>query len=125
MKIIIDYTKYLLLVILSCSLLTTWYGTETEIINVFPTYDNADSHSGESVWQSMRRQFTIDTRPDSAPVKAEIRKMLADGRINEILKKAVPYVYFIDQQTQARGLPAELALIPVRSEERRVGKDCC
>lgn len=117
-KIIIDYSKYLVLVILSCSLLTTWYGTETEVINVLPTYsESADGSSGESVWSSMRRQFKLDTRADTAPVQAEIRKLLADGRLNEILKSAVPYIYFIKKQTETRGLPAELALIPVIESE--------
>lgn len=120
MQLIINYTKYLILIILSCSLITTWYGTETEIINVLPAYNSGGSvtdNSGESIWQSMRRQFKLDTRSESAPVRAEIRKMLADGRINEILKAAIPYIYFIKQQTNARGLPAELALIPVIESE--------
>jgi len=120
MKIIIDYSKYLVIVILGCSLLTTWYGTETEVINVLPTYhssETANSRSGESVWHSMRRQFKLDTKPESARVQAEIRKMLADGRLNQILKAAIPYIYFIHKQTEARGLPAELALIPVIESE--------
>ncbi len=123
MQLIINYSKYLILIILSCSLLTTWYATETEVINLMPTayrdavvVDRGD-HPTETIWQNMSRQFKLDTRAQSAQVQAEIKKMLAEGRINVILRAAVPYIYFIHKQTEARHLPAELALIPVIESE--------
>lgn len=127
MQKIINFSKYLVLVILSCGLITTWYGTQTEVINLIPTtYERIDQggkeiqgarDNGESIWKSMSREFTLDTKTQSRQVQAEIRKMLADGRLNAILKAAVPYIYFIRQQTKARGLPTELALIPVIESE--------
>jgi len=134
MQTIMNFSKSLVIFILCCSLLTTWYGSETEVINLHPTTYHeisrkvsgstttailpaAPAKTGESIWHSMSRQFKLDTRAQSAQVQAEIRKMLAGGRINEILKAAIPYIYFIHKQTEARGLPAELALIPVIESE--------
>ena len=118
MQTIIDFSKYLVIIVLSCSLLTTWYATETEVINQIPTtyYDGSEGTNGSSgssdIWRSMSREFKLDTRAQTAQVQAEIRKLLAEGRLNEILEAAMPHIYFIHKQTQARGLPAELALIP-------------
>jgi len=122
MQSIINYSKYLVLVTLACSLLTTWFRTETEVISLMPAYTDSKKSttvaSDEStIWKSMSREFKLDTRVQSAQVQAEIRKMLADGRLESILKSAVPYIYFIYKQTEARGLPAELALIPVIESE--------
>jgi len=72
----------------------------------------------ESIWVSMSHEFKLDHQAESAQVKAEIRKLLAEqGKLYQILKAAAPYIYFIHQQTQLRGLPAELALIPVIESE--------
>lgn len=125
MQLIINLSKYLLLAVLSFSLLTTWYASETEVINLMPAsyaslYDSesANDDAGESVWNIMSRQFKLDTRTQSSQVQAEIRKLLADqDRLNHILKAALPYIYFIHKQTEARGLPAEIALIPVIESE--------
>jgi membrane-bound lytic murein transglycosylase D len=125
MQIISDISKLLLLALLSCSLITTWYVGETEIIKLTPRYSfptnetnvSEKNNSGESIWDSMRRDFKLDTKTQTSQVQAEIRKMLAEGRITAILKAAVPYIYFIRKQTEARGLPAEIALIPVIESE--------
>lgn len=121
MQLIINYSKYLVLIILSCSFLTTWFRTETEVISLLPAYQSSESttteSTGESIWQNMSSKFKLDTRTQTAQVQAEIRKMVAGGRIEAILKAAAPYIYFIHKQTEARGLPAELALIPVIESE--------
>lgn len=66
----------------------------------------------------MSRDFELDHKANYKQVQAEIRKLLADqDKLESILKAAQPYIYFIYKQTQARGLPAELALIPVIESE--------
>jgi len=73
---------------------------------------------GDTVWSSVSHDFRIDHKVDSAQVQAEIRKLLAErDKFTSILQAAGPYIYFIHQQTQARGLPAEIALIPVIESE--------
>ena len=117
---------------LSCTVLTTWYSSESEIIKmVAPTYidsyesteDDAEkpisvTKKSESIWNSISHEFKLDNRSQSTQVQAEIRKLLAEkDNLVKILKSAMPYIYFIHHQTKMRGLPAELALIPVIESE--------
>lgn len=78
----------------------------------------APSTETDSVWDNIGAQLKLNHRANSAQVRAEIRKLLADqGKLYSILKAAGPYIYFIHKQTEVRGLPAELALIPVIESE--------
>lgn len=120
MQIITNISKFLVLTVLTFSLLTNWYASEVEPFHFNFTDYSAENRSSTdaSLWDTMRNEFTIDNRAQSAQVQAEIHKLLADpGRLSHILKNAIPYIYFIHEQTTAHGLPAELALIPVIESE--------
>lgn len=74
--------------------------------------------STESVWQNISQALTMDHKVDSAEVQKQIKLLLANrAEFNRILSQAAPYIYFIYTQTQAKGLPAELALIPFIESE--------
>jgi membrane-bound lytic murein transglycosylase D len=80
--------------------------------------ENSSVKTVDSIWSSIRSEFTLDHKAQSSQVKAEIRKLLADReKLYSILKAAGPYIYYIHQQTQNRRLPAEIALIPVIESE--------
>ncbi|MBX3709104.1 MAG: transglycosylase SLT domain-containing protein [Gammaproteobacteria bacterium] len=120
MQLVTNITKYLILAVLSSYLLTTWYADETLVMNLTPANYSEGSvyDTEESVWDTLSREFSLDNRAQSAQVQAEIRKLLADqDRFYNILKAASPYIYFIHKQTKARGLPAEIALIPIIESE--------
>lgn len=69
--------------------------------------------SMNSIWTSIATDLELDHRIQTFQVKREITRLVADkNEFNRILKAAAPYIYFIHKQTQERGLPAELALIP-------------
>jgi membrane-bound lytic murein transglycosylase D len=71
-----------------------------------------------TVWNDISRDLNMDHKAQMQQVKVEIRKLLADqDKLNSILKAASPYIYFIHKQTQLRGLPGELALIPIIESE--------
>jgi len=71
-----------------------------------------------SIWKALRSDLKLDHRVESAQVKKEIRKILAEGdKLGKILQASGPYIHYIYQQVQARHLPAELALIPVIESE--------
>lgn len=79
---------------------------------------DAQTQTVGSIWESLRPELKLDHQVQLSQVQAEIRKILADReKLNSILNSAGPYLYFIYQQTKARGLPAELALIPVIESE--------
>ncbi len=135
MQLITYYKKYLFLAVLSCSLIivlmsdnpvvTEFNSTEIAWNNTTETLESESSNTqpstvkpAESVWSNMGRELMLDHQAQSTQVQAEIRKLLADReKLKQILKAAAPYIYFIRQQTEVRGLPAELALIPIIESE--------
>lgn len=132
MQSIINISKTVILALLTCSLLITWNGGNNEVTWKFtniedtglssPDYDDSSISNkpvnSESIWTSMSREFKLDHKTQSPAVQAEIHKILAEqGKFYSILQAAAPYIYYIHQQTVARGLPAELALIPVIESE--------
>ncbi len=76
-------------------------------------------NTANSVWNSISNDFMLDHKAESSSrVQAEIQKLLADQvKLRQILAAAGPYIYFIHNEVKARGLPAELALIPVIESE--------
>lgn len=80
------------------------------------TYDSIQSV--DSIWNNMSHELNLNHHTQSAAVQREIKRLVADqGRLYHILTAATPYIYYIYQQTQQHGLPAELALIPVIESE--------
>lgn len=128
MQLAQNISKYILLVVLSWFLLVTWHNKEPSMTDLAPIFGSiaepvvakpsAPKTTGTSIWNTISSDFKLDHRAQSSQVKAEIRKLLADQiKFNQILKAAGPYIYFIHSQTQAKGLPAEIALIPVIESE--------
>ncbi len=123
MQLLNNISKYLVFVLLSCSLVMVWDGANNDISDWhFSTPQETSTEitpaKSDSIWNTMRDEFQLDHQTQSARVQAEIRKLLADqDKLNQILQAATPYIYFIHQQTQAYGLPAELALIPFVESE--------
>lgn len=82
-----------------------------------PLY-GSDGTPIDSIWSTVGRDFKLDHQVESVRVQAEIQKLVADqGKLYHVLEASAPYIYFIHNQTQAHGLPAELALIPVIESE--------
>lgn len=111
MQILQNITKNFLLILLSCSLLITWQSS-IEVMTWRAAY------SDDSIWSSVARELKLDHQAQSSRVQAEINKLLADrNELYRILKSAGPYIYFIFEQTKAKGLPAEIALVPFIESE--------
>lgn len=121
MQFIIDRSKYLILAVLSCSLFIALNAGNPDFSGLgipYITHESKETKTSGSFWKSLSNDLNLDHKAQSSQVKAEIRKLLADqDKLYQILQSAGPYIYFIHKQTQARGLPAELALIPVIESE--------
>lgn len=121
MQLLTNVSKYFIVAVLVASLLVTRECTNvviTEFGSASATSETSSMKQADSIWDSMRSDLKLDHQAQSARVQAEIRKLLADqDDLNRILKAAQPYIYYIYSQTQRRGLPAELALIPVIESE--------
>ncbi len=67
-----------------------------------------------TIWASMIQGFTMKPETNEPAVKAAIQAFLSKPRsLEKIFNNAQPYIYYIYQQTKLRGIPAELALIPM------------
>jgi membrane-bound lytic murein transglycosylase D len=107
-------SKFLVLSILSLSLLTacdnsdsSWsYSNGNDSLN-YQYYPN-------SIWYGMSQHFQLNHEVRRPQVKAQILWMQQHQHaLYNTLQSAAPYIYYIYQQTRVRGLPAELALLPV------------
>src|SRR3990167_5272731 len=115
-KILTSLSKFLILSVLSCSLLIVWEGNDLQLTK--DTEQSTIAGEIDSIWSSISNEFQIDHQAKSARVQKEIRKLLANqDEFYRILRAAAPYIHFIYKQTRAYGLPAEIALIPFIESE--------
>jgi membrane-bound lytic murein transglycosylase D len=124
MQLILHIQKIIILSVLTCSLFIAWLGGNIQLPLPPPVYNTDtdkytdDAMPQDSIWSSISHDLKLDHQTQSSRVQAEIHKILADqGKLLQILKAAAPYIYFIHEETKARGLPAELALIPIIESE--------
>ncbi|MBV9575845.1 MAG: transglycosylase SLT domain-containing protein [Gammaproteobacteria bacterium] len=123
MQLITKFSKkFILVLLLSFTLLITQenklVNNTTDLIGLdASTSENANS-STDSIWDDMSREFKLDHQTQTSQVQTEIHRLLADqNKFYQILNAAAPYIYYIHEQTQVRGLPAEIALIPFIESE--------
>lgn len=67
-----------------------------------------------NVWQDLAHHFTFKkdiARPETQHYIRWFQRR--QDYINELTRNASPYVYYIYQETKSRGMPAELALLPM------------
>jgi len=72
----------------------------------------------KTIWADITKDFKLDHRVNSKQVQNEIRKLLRDKKkFQSVLNDSSPYIHYIYNETKSRGLPAELALLPVIESE--------
>lgn len=123
MQILSSISKYLILALISCSLLLITCNNVTigslGLGFIYSSETTSTTNDAKnSIWNSMRHEFSLNHQTQTAQVQREIRRLVADqDRLYQILKAAGPYMYYIYKKTQAKGLPIELALIPFVESE--------
>lgn len=87
-------------------------------IHTLPTKIMTPTQEPEVVWGSIISGFRMNHHTETKEVKAHIREYLSDvKKLNRILIAATPYLYYIQKETKAKGLPAEIALVPFIESE--------
>ena len=67
-----------------------------------------------SIWQVMTKHFSLKNGRDNKIVKEKIRWYKKHPEsIDRLIKNASPYIFYVYQQTRARQMPAEIALLPM------------
>lgn len=67
-----------------------------------------------NVWSALSSDFALDDNVDHPMTKKEIHYFLQHKEyLNELATNAEPYLYYVYDQTRKRGMPAEIALLPM------------
>lgn len=70
--------------------------------------------TSHSMWTTMSSHFSLNTATDQKAVAKQIAWLQAhQASLKQTLKQAAPYISYVYNQTQAHGMPAELALLPI------------
>lgn len=95
-------------------LLAEWFKSTS---NKFSPAIEAAASSNE-IWGRVRQRFHI-TAPTSAPLYQRHIKRYAKSQsyINELVRNASPYLYYILEEVEKRGMPSEIALLPMIESE--------
>lgn len=121
---IFKLSKTLLSIVVCSSLLTACddSGTALSLIrlgqsgffNTTPPAQASQPSKNSSMWASMSQHFHLDQRTTKAAVNTQIAILQKhQDNLYKILQNAAPYISYVFEQTQKRGLPAELALLPI------------
>ena len=65
------------------------------------------------LWQDIAREFTLSTRYAGKPIKPLEHFIGPLKHITLASERAAPYLAYINKEIQKRGLPEEIALIPI------------
>lgn len=71
-----------------------------------------EMYQTDDLWQRMRDGFELDHK-ETPEVKYWEKKYAHPKYFNIIMKNAYPYLYFVIGEMERRGMPTELALVPI------------
>jgi len=68
----------------------------------------------EGIWRDIRNDFVLDDFSDDESVQEQIRWYQKNiSSLERYFSHAAPYIYYVYQEIKRRGLPTELALLPI------------
>lgn len=101
--------KLLLLMSFGCAISV---GRADEISTNMMIMNNSNSQQFNDIWSRMRAGFKLD-HAQSDRVKYFERVYTKNPKtFNKLMNNAIPYLYFLLNETERNGLPTELALVP-------------
>lgn len=79
-----------------------------------PSLQHADNTQPTDLWQVTRDHMTLDLYLDNPRVQSQLQWFSKHPKyMDRVVKRAEPYYYHILTQAIERGIPAELALLPI------------
>ena len=83
-------------------------GSNDEIIDTTPALDDED------LWQRVRDQYQLNLDIDNPRITSQLKWFARHQKyIDRVSHRASRYLFFIMEQIEVRGLPGELALLPI------------
>jgi membrane-bound lytic murein transglycosylase D len=78
------------------------------------TNKDVSQNAGSSIWTRLRGRFSIQYSESGSRVQSYIHKFTRGNWLHSELKvKAAPYLHFVMEEVEKRGMPSELALLPL------------
>ncbi len=72
------------------------------------------SGNSQNLWDQIANDFTLSRYSDTPEVKEQIRWYQNHPKeLSNIASQAAPYLYYVHQEVKDKGLPGELALLPI------------
>lgn len=76
------------------------------------------SNQPSLIWSRIRNQFSLPAHEGNARVQFYIKRFTqTPGQLNEMIKNASPYLYYVVQEVEKHGVPLEIALLPLVESE--------
>jgi membrane-bound lytic murein transglycosylase D len=70
------------------------------------------------IWSRVRNRFHINAPTSTALLHRHVRLLARDqSYINELVNNASPYLFYVVNEVEKRGMPAEIALLPMIESE--------
>lgn len=80
----------------------------------FTEVEDSDTDYPDDLWVRIREGYGIEADRDNPRVISEINRYSRDtDYLNRVAERAKPYLYHIVSEIEERGMPTELALLPV------------
>ena len=101
---------------LFCGAITSAQEPTSSLFKPFKTNSAAPVVKSEPavIWTRMRNGFTLPTAKEHPRINFYVNKYSSNHRyVNEMVNNAYPYLHFIVEEIEKRGLPLELALLPM------------
>jgi membrane-bound lytic murein transglycosylase D len=91
---------------------------DTLVASSHSSGDQADSkasiETSDDLWDRVRNQFKLDLGLQSARIDSQLKWYAKhQSYLNRVSERSSRYLYFIMEQIEARGIPGELALLPI------------
>lgn len=99
---------FCLIVVITAIAMSASPGKKWHVSNLF-------SHNQRNLWTEISQQFSLTAQyTNNYYVRKQIRWFRQQQYyLSELTKNAQPYIYYVFQQTKKRGIPPEIALLPM------------
>ena len=90
-------------------------GIDNELNNIDPFEINADDYPlPDNIWDRVRDGFAFSDEIDNPRLTAELNWYAKHNKyLDRVAERAEPFLYFILEEAEKRGIPTELALLPI------------
>ena len=110
---VMPFIKTLLCVILTMHMGMAQAFAQFSAAKNYKSTQFVDATSTE-IWGRVRNQFHLNAPTSMPSMQKQIRKLTrSQNYVNELAQNASPYLYFILEEVEKRGMPAEIALLPM------------